>query len=375
MLTRKVRVQIAAFLAVALVGVSYAGARYAGLDRLFGPRGYVVTVQLASSGGIFPNAEVTYRGVQVGRVGELELTREGVEVPLDIEPSAPRIPADVRAVVANRSVVGEQYVDLRPKSSGGPYLHDGSVVRKRDTTTPLPVEDLLGNVNDLVESVPEDSLRTVVRELGTAFEGNGDELQRVLDTTDEFTAEAAEHLPQTRKLLADTTTVLDTQNDQASAVRSFSADLRLVAEQLEKSDGDIRAVLDRGAPAAEEVGGALRRTGPKLSSLMASGIPTARALEDNAAGLEQMFVTYPAVSAGGFTVAPGDGSAHFGLVLNAFDPMPCVYEGTERRAGDELTPVPLNSDARCEVPEDSPTAVRGSRNAPGGRGAPGGQGE
>ncbi|NYH78599.1 phospholipid/cholesterol/gamma-HCH transport system substrate-binding protein [Actinopolyspora biskrensis] len=368
MLTRKVRVQIAAFLAVALVGVSYAGARYAGLDRLFGPRGYVVTVQLASSGGIFPNAEVTYRGVQVGRVGELELTRDGVEVPLDIEPSAPRIPTDVRAVVANRSVVGEQYVDLRPRSSDGPYLHDGSVVREQDTTTPLPVEDLLHNVDSLVESVPEDSLRTVVDELGTAFEGNGDELQRVLDTADEFTAEAEAHLPQTKKLLADTTTVLGTQNDQASAVRSFSEDLRLVSEQLEKSDGDIRAILNRGTPAAEEVSGVLRRTGPKLSSLMANGIPTARALEDNAAGLEQMFVTYPAVSAGGFTVAPGDGSAHFGLVLNAFDPMPCVYEGTERRAGNELTPVPLNSDARCEVPEDSPTAVRGGRNAPDGRG-------
>ncbi|ASU80193.1 MCE family protein [Actinopolyspora erythraea] len=365
MLTRKVRVQIAAFLAVALVGVSYAGARYAGLDRLFGPRGYVVTVQLADSGGIFPNAEVTYRGVQVGRVGELELTPRGVEVPLDIEPSTPRIPSDVRAVVANRSVVGEQYVDLLPKNDEGPYLHDGSVIRSENTDTPLPVEDLLANLDSFVESVPEDSLRTVVNELGTAFEGNGGNLQRILDTTGEFTAEAQRHLPQTRKLLSDATTVLGTQNDQASAIKSFSEDLRLVSRQLEKSDGDIRAVLDRGPEAARQVSGVLRRTGPELSGLLANGVPTARALSDNSAGVEQLFVTYPAVSAGGFTVAPGDRSAHFGLALNIFDPLPCVYESTERRAGNELGAVPLNTDARCEVPEGSPTAVRGAHNAPG----------
>ncbi|WP_019852790.1 MlaD family protein [Actinopolyspora mortivallis] len=367
MLTRGARAKIAAFLVVALVGVSYAGARYAELDRLFGPRGYVVTMKVDSSGGVFSNAEVTYRGVRVGRVGELRLTEEGVEVPLDIEPSAPEIPADVRAVVANRSVVGEQYVDLRPRGEGGPYLHGGSVIRRRDTSTPLPVEELLHNVNSLVESVPEDSLRTVVDELGTAFEGNGQHLQRVLDTTEEFTAEAQRHLPQTRKLLADATTVLATQNEQSSAIRSFSSDLRLVAEQLRASDGDVRKVLRRGPGTARQLGEVLDETGPEVSALLTHGVPTARALADNNAGLEQMFVTYPAITAGGFTVAPGDGTAHFGLALNVFDPLPCVYDGTERRAGNELAPVPLNSDARCEVPEDSPTTVRGARNAPEGR--------
>lgn len=364
MLTRRVRVQIAAFLAVALVGVSYAGARYAGLDRLFGPRGYVVTAQLAASGGIFQNAQVTYRGVAVGRVGELRLTDDGVEVPLDIEPSAPKIPADVHAVVANRSVVGEQYVDLRPQSGGGPYLKEGSKIRQPNTTTPLPVEDLLKHLNSFVESVPKDSLRTVVDELGTAFGGNGGNLQRILDTTGEFTDEAQAHLPQTTKLLADSATVLDTQNDQAPAIESFSENLRLVADQLKRSDGDIESVLRRAPGAAKQVSGVLEDNRQQLGELLRNSATTAGQLENHKAGIEQLFVTYPAVSAGGFTVAPGDGSAHFGLVLNVFDPMPCVYEGTNRRAGNETAPVPLNSDAHCTKPPDSSTGVRGARNAP-----------
>ncbi|CAM5522554.1 hypothetical protein SPURM210S_00671 [Streptomyces purpurascens] len=81
---------------------------------------------------MFPGAEVTYRGVPVGKVGALRLAGpDGVSVTLDIEDGAPRIPADTLAVVANRSAVGEQYVDLQPRTSHGPYLLNGGTIRAR----------------------------------------------------------------------------------------------------------------------------------------------------------------------------------------------------------------------------------------------------
>ena len=49
--------------------------------------------------------------------------------------------------------------------------------------------------------------------------------------------------------------------------------------------------------------------------------------------IEHLLVVYPMAVAGGFTVAPGDGTAHFGLVLNVNDPPPCVYGGTPRCTG------------------------------------------
>lgn len=366
MLTRKVRLQIVAFIVIALVGISFAGARYAGLDKLFGPRGYEVTMNLADSGGIFPNAEVTYRGVAVGEVGELRLTENGVEVPLNIEASSPRIPADVEAVVANRSAVGEQYVDLRPREDGGPFLRDGAEIPRSSTRTPLPVEELMTNLDSFAKSVPTDSLRTVVEELGTAFRDNGGNLQTVLDTTREFTAEAQQHVPQTKQLLADGKEVLATQNEKGSAIESFSHDLRLVTEQLKESDADLRSVIERAPGAGRQISGLLAETGPQLGVLLGNLTTTSELLAAHNDGLEQLMVTYPLVTAGGFSVVPGDGTAHFGLVLNAFDPLPCVkgYEETTRRAGDDLAPVPLNTDAHCAEPPGSPTNVRGAHNAP-----------
>ncbi|HEY8372885.1 MAG TPA: MlaD family protein [Pseudonocardiaceae bacterium] len=366
MLTVKNRIQLGAFVLIALLGISYVGAQYAGLDRLVGPRGYVVTLQLAEAGGIFTNAEVTYRGVTVGRVGPMRLTEQGIEVDLDIDPSAPPIPADVQAVVANRSAVGEQYVDLRPESTEGPFLEDGAVIPQERTQTPLPVERLLLGVDRFANSVPTEELRIVLEELGTAFRGTGPDLQALLDTSTAFTDDAIEHLPQTLKLISDGRTVLRTQNEQASAITSFSRDLRLLAEQLKSSDGDLRRLIAAAPPAAEQITGLLRESGPGLGVVLANLLTTADVMVTRRDGLEQILVTYPPVVAGGYTVVPGDGTAHFGLALNVFDPLPCTrgYEGTQQRPGNDTSDRPMNRQAYCAEPPGSPIAVRGAQNAP-----------
>ncbi|PRY43531.1 MCE family protein [Umezawaea tangerina] len=366
MIPRKTKLQIGAFLVIALVGISYVGARYVGLGRLVGSSGYVVTMRLADSGGIFSNAEVTYRGVTIGRVGALRLASDGVEVDLDIEPSAPRVPADLEAVVANRSAVGEQFVDLRPKRDDGPFLEAGAVIPRSATRTPPPVDDLLTNLDAFAKSVPTDSLRTVVDELDTAFNGTGGDLQVLLDNTRSFTRTATDHLPETKALLRDGLTVLNTQAQQGSAIRSFSVDLRLLAEQLKKSDGDLRNLIAVSPQAAEQVSALLAESGPGLGVVFANLLTTANILVSRLDGLEQIAVTYPIVVGGGFTVAPGDGTAHFGLAINVFDPPPCTvgYEGTPIRQGTDTTPVALNTQAYCALARGSATTVRGAQNAP-----------
>ncbi|MEU7525760.1 MCE family protein [Saccharothrix sp. NPDC042600] len=373
MMTARTRLQIIAFVLIALVGVSYVGARYVGLGRAFGATGYVVKMQLADSGGVFTNAEVTYRGVTVGRVGEMRLTADGIEVDLDIDPDAPRIPADLEAVVANRSAVGEQYVDLRPRGEEGPYLAEGTVIPRSSTKTPPPVDGLLTNLDAFAKSVPTDSLRTVVDELDQAFNGTGPDLQVLLDNTRVFTEAATRNLPQTKALINDGLVVLNTQAAQGSAIRSFSGDLRALAETLKNSDSDLRALIGVSPQAAEQLSALLRETGPNLGVVLANLLTTGNVLVTRLDGLEQIAVTYPIAVGGGFSVAKGDGTgAHFGLALNVFDPPPCTvgYEGTKIRQGTDTSPVALNTGAYCALARGSVTSVRGAQNAPYG-GTPG----
>ncbi|MGY2061616.1 mammalian cell entry protein, partial [Nocardia gipuzkoensis] len=83
----------------------------------------------------------------------------------------------------------------------------------------------------------------------------------------------------------------------------------------------------------------------------------------------------PMLSWGGSATAPGDGTTHFGLVLETNNPPACTqgYEGTKRildqmkaqnpNFDDTRDDFPLNLDAKCTVPFGNPTDVRGGARA------------
>ncbi|MEU6592271.1 MlaD family protein [Streptomyces sp. NPDC046881] len=368
MITRTVKAQLLAFATVTALGVSYVGARYTGLVDGLLARGYTVRADFAESGGVFPGAEVTYRGVPVGRVGDLKLTGSGVSVALDIEDGAPEIPADTLAVIANRSAVGEQYVDLQPRRSGGPYLIDGSPIPRSRTRTPLPVTDLVLSLDRLVESVGKEDLRVTVDELGKAFSGTGPHLSRLVDSGNALVESASESLPQTVSLIEDSRKVLGTQADQGSAIKSFSRDLAALSAQLKSSDGDLRRLIGNTVPAAQEVGSLLRSTRPHVPVLLANLISGGQVTVARLPGVEQALVTLPLNVAGSYTVIPGDGTTHFGLTVNADDPPACTQGyGTQRRDPADTGTRPANTEARCTAPRGSETSVRGAQNAPGAR--------
>jgi phospholipid/cholesterol/gamma-HCH transport system substrate-binding protein len=367
MLTIGAKIKVVLFAVLGVLVIGFIGLRYADLGRYVGRSGYyVVSLELAEAGGVFTNAEVTYRGVGVGRVGDLRLTAGGIEADLKIDESAPRIPATVQAVVADRSAVGEQYVDLRPKNDTAPYLAAGSRIARADTRLPPPVTKVLTNVDELAASVPKDSLRTVVDELDQALSGQGQNLQILLDTGGELTQAAADNLEPTTRLIDNGRVVLRTQQDSGDALRSFSRDLNLLNARLDDSDADLRRLIVAAPEAATQLSGLLKDTDPGLGVLLNNLLTTSDIALVRRDGLEQALVTLPAVVAAGSTSITEDG-ADLGLVLTFFNPPPCVsgYDTTYRN-GLDTTPGPgLNTAAHCSLPPGTGVNVRGSANAPG----------
>ncbi|MQA60394.1 MAG: MCE family protein [Actinophytocola sp.] len=367
MLVKRTKMQLVAFVVISVVAIVYALIRFTDIGKTFGQDIYTVSMEMDESGGIFSNAEVTYRGLNVGRVGELSLTDDGLAIQLNIEPGTPRIPSDLDAVVLNRSAIGEQFVDLRPRKAGGPHLTDGSVIPADRTKTPPETAEVIEHSYTLADSVPIESLRTVVDESYNAFSGTGDDLQLLMDATRDFTATARQHVPETVELLQSGNRVLKTQNEQMGSIKSFSKDLRLLSETLKDSDADIRKLIDASPGAARELSSVVNEVGPGLSALVANLVTLGNISDSRLEGTEQALMTYPALSAGALAVTrKGGAEAPLGLSLNLFDPPPCVkgYEGTDRRPGDDTSDAKHNAEAYCAEPKGSPVAVRGSQNAP-----------
>lgn len=383
MIPRSVKIKVLAFVLISLLGISYVAVRYVGLGAALVSSSYPLKADLATAGGIFTHASVAYRGSPIGTVTGVHLSGNHVTVTMSIDDGI-RIPRNVRAVVTDRSAVGEQYLDLRPSTGSGPYLQAGDTIPRKQTGTPLPTETLLANLDKLVGSINTKDLRVVIDELGKAFENSDGALGRILDDSDNLLATANSDLPETLKLLRDGQTVLRTQQDSAGDIRRWAKGLAELTDTIRTSDPDLRRLLANAPPAARQVSGLLGDLDPDIGMLLGNLITVGGIATRRLPGIKQALVVYPLVIAGGFTVTPGDGTAHFGLVLDVDDPPPCQYirtgkklkcTGSEKAAGSEVrgtqnVPRPSGPEI-TPVPEPGTQSSAGSSDSSSGAAEPG----
>lgn len=364
MLTGRIKLKLVAFAIIGAVATMYLGIKYVGINVLGG--GYSVTVALPEAGGTFANGEVTYRGVPVGRIKELTPTKNGMEARLHIEAGAPDIPADVEVTVANRSAIGEQYLDLRGTSSSGKMLGEGDRLVGDRGALPPPIDEVLRTGRDFAGSVPEDALRTVIDESYEWFRGSSDDLTRLLDTSEEFAKTADKNFLVTAALIENSSTVLGTQQESAQSIKNFSSDLNLFAATLADSDADLRALIANSPAAARSMGRLFDQVGTPLGVLMSNLVSTAQVFGTNAAGVEDALIRVPEALSVGWAINSSKG-LNLGLAQTYFDPLPCTsgYGGTDVRRGLETADgKPFNLKAGCTAKPSSGANVRGPGAVP-----------
>ena len=110
---RLIRFQLTIFAIVTVVCVGAISAFYLHVPSALGIGSYNVTANFVAGGGLYQNANVTYRGVTVGRVESVGLTNDGIVAAMRLNSGTP-VPDNVTATVKSVSAVGEQYIDLVP---------------------------------------------------------------------------------------------------------------------------------------------------------------------------------------------------------------------------------------------------------------------
>jgi len=359
------RLRIAAFLVLSAVGIVYITASYLGfVDRVLG-RGLTVHATLPTSGGLYEGGEVTYRGVKIGKISKMTATRDGVTLDLALEEGT-KLPKDSPMYVHNLSAVGEQYLDFEPPDDKGPYAEAGDVLEGNADSLPVDEGDLLVELNAFVDSVDKQNLQILIRELGTMFANTGEPLQVLLDSGSTFIHEASEHTAETRALLDDGLTVLQTQEGQGENIQAFSSDLAKITRSLKDSDADLRTTLSDTPAAARELDKLLIDLEPTLPVLLSNATSVSQVGVAHIAGLEQLLVVFPRVIAGGFTGTTEDGYGHVNLQYdNSVGPCTKGYKPTTQwRPPSDLSDGPIFP-AQCTA--GPPYDQRGTPYSPDGR--------
>ncbi|WP_300678908.1 MlaD family protein [Nocardioides sp.] len=321
-MTLNVKIRLAIFLTLAVVGITYIGGTYLGVvDRVLG-RGVAVTLDLPASGGLYVGSEVDYRGVKVGKVSKMDLTPAGVRVTLALRSDA-QVPRDSAVQIADLSAVGEQYVNFLPTRVNGPWLADGDKVDPAKATLPPSTDVLLTSLDSFTRSVNPDDLETVVSELGQMFQGNAQNLRTLVDGATTFVGKAIEHQDATISLLDSGSQVLKTQQAHADDIKNFASGLKNVTAALKSSDPQLRSILQGGPATLKQVQSLVDGLNPVLPVFISNLVTTNQVLTARLPAIEQILVTFPVVVKNGLIGTPGDGYGHINLQFSYTAP-PCT---------------------------------------------------
>lgn len=240
---RRLLVSAAGLVVLLLVTFSYIAVGTLGINPIASTMS--VRIQLAESGGLLANQDVTVRGIPIGRVTAINLTDDGVEAVTAID-AGTRIPRSSPVRVSGLSAAGEQYVDFRPIDGEGPFLTDGSVIDKAQTSVTVSLPQIIDDSRGALAQLDTDQLNTLFAELRVSRDG-ADKLAAIFDGASFLASTLDGVLPQTVSMLRTTRTVLNTAADLNDGLLRTSLNLQGILQGVESMDGGFRQLVDRGS--------------------------------------------------------------------------------------------------------------------------------
>lgn len=370
MLERVARIQLAIFALVTVLSVGAIAIFYLHVPAQVGLGSYKIDANFQAGGGIYENANVTYRGVTIGRVESVGLTDNGVVAAMRLNSGTP-VPDNVTATVKSVSAVGEQYIDLvPPEDPSTSMLADGASIGQDRTAIGQDIASMLAQADLLVSSIDNSRLQDLLRETFNAFNGSGPELSRLIQSSRLLVDEANNSYGQTSALIDQAGPFLDAQIRSGDDIKSLADGLARLTGEVNQADPQVRQLLQTAPGAADVASTAFSGIRPSFPMLAANLANLGRIGVIYHKSIEQSLVIFPALISALLTVAGGvpiDEGGKLDFKVDLGDPPTCnvgFIPATEIRSPGDETVRDLPTDLYCKTAQNDPAVVRGARNYP-----------
>lgn len=172
---------------VMVLALALSGARLLGWLGGENPDELVVKADFVDTTGVYVGNEVTYLGVRIGEIVDVEPRGTTMRVVMHLEPGTV-LPKDAGAMILQGSLVTDRFIELGPAYTGGPRLASGAQIDADHTRSPATVDEIAKAIDDLVLALDADlgdgkggkGLGDVLATTAAALEGNGPHIRRAL---------------------------------------------------------------------------------------------------------------------------------------------------------------------------------------------------
>ncbi len=191
------------------------------------PEGYRVNVGFPSATQLAQEADVRISGVRVGRVKAKQPNEQTglTDTTLEIEASYAPIPKDTRAILRQKSLLGETYVELSPGTRSSGVVQDGGKLAAGQVADTVELDEILR----AFDPTTRQRFTTWFDQAGIAAQNNAEPLNDALALLTPFAE--------------DTDEVLKVLRQQSDATQRFVRDTGYVFDALTERKGQLRDLI------------------------------------------------------------------------------------------------------------------------------------
>ena len=206
----------------------------------FAPEGYHFNVRFTDTSLLVPNADVRIAGVNVGKVSAVSHSGIASIATIDMQQKFAPIPDDTEAILRQKTLLGEAFVELSSGTATAPKLPDGGTLRESQVQHTQALDQVLGSFNTQTQQ----NLQSFLYGTYDALAGEGADLNNAIGNLDP-TFSTLNALVQVlnaqqsnvKSLISNTATVLGTVGDRGAQLESL----------ITSGDGVLSATAERNA--------------------------------------------------------------------------------------------------------------------------------
>lgn len=122
-----------------------------------------LSMEVPDINNIVVDSNVLLRGVPIGKVTGIDATTASATIHFYVD-GAHTIPVDSTVRLDNLSALGESYIELEPRRSGGPFMLEGQRIAPHDVKQPPSISELGTSVVRVLNELDPDQLSRVIDE-------------------------------------------------------------------------------------------------------------------------------------------------------------------------------------------------------------------
>jgi len=193
------------------------------------PKGYRFTIAFPRTLALAEQSDVRISGVNVGHVISLAYDKDGrAHVTIEIASKYAPIPSNMNAILRQKTLLGETYVQLKPETPGAPLLPDGGVLPNTQVEPAVTLDDILATLTPETRKAFQVWMQSAAEGLG----GKGEEINSSFAVLQPFVEDANK--------------LTEVAASQEGALTASIHNTGVVFDALTAREGEFRGLVSNG---------------------------------------------------------------------------------------------------------------------------------